>query len=96
MSNQSGLLRARRFAPLFVTQFLGALNDNVLKNAMVVLLTFQAASWTTLKPELLANLAAGVFILPFFPSRPPPGNSPTSTTRRRWRAWSSCSKSPSC
>ena len=66
MSNQSGLLRARRFAPLFVTQFLGALNDNVLKNAMVVLLTFQAATWTTLKPELLANLAAGVFILPFF------------------------------
>lgn len=66
MSTQSGLLRARRFAPLFVTQFLGALNDNVLKNAMVVLLTFQASSWTTLKPELLANLAAGVFILPFF------------------------------
>ncbi|MCX7166039.1 MAG: MFS transporter [Rhodocyclales bacterium] len=66
MSSQSSLLRARRFAPLFVTQFLGALNDNVLKNAMVVLLTFQAASWTTLKPELLANLAAGIFILPFF------------------------------
>lgn len=66
MSNQSGLLRARRFAPLFVTQFLGALNDNVLKNAMVVLLTFQAATWTTIKPELLANLAAGIFILPFF------------------------------
>jgi len=66
MSTQSGLLRARRFAPLFVTQFLGALNDNVLKNAMVVLLTFQAASWTTIKPELLANLAAGIFILPFF------------------------------
>ncbi|MBL8413947.1 MAG: MFS transporter [Propionivibrio sp.] len=66
MSTQSGLLRARRFAPLFVTQFLGALNDNVLKNAMIVLLTFQAASWTTLQPELLANLAAGIFILPFF------------------------------
>jgi len=66
MSTQSGLLRARRFAPLFVTQFLGALNDNVLKNAMVVLLTFQAASWTTFKPELLASLAAGIFILPFF------------------------------
>ena len=66
MSTQSGLLRTRRFAPLFVTQFLGALNDNVLKNAMVVLLTFQAATWTMLKPELLANLAAGIFILPFF------------------------------
>ena len=66
MSTQSGLMRARRFAPLFVTQFLGALNDNVLKNAMVVLLTFQAANWTAIKPELLANLAAGIFILPFF------------------------------
>ena len=66
MSTQSGLLRARRFAPLFVTQFLGAFNDNVLKNAMVVLLTFQAVNWTTMKPELLANLAAGIFILPFF------------------------------
>jgi len=66
MSTQSGLLHTRRFAPLFVTQFLGAFNDNVLKNAMVVLLTFQAMNWTTLKPELLANLAAGIFILPFF------------------------------
>jgi MFS family permease len=66
MSQQSALLRTRRFLPLFVTQFLGALNDNVLKNALVVLLTFQAANWTTLKPELLANLAAGIFILPFF------------------------------
>ncbi|MCF8174222.1 MAG: MFS transporter [Burkholderiaceae bacterium] len=66
MSSQSGLLRTRRFAPLFHTQLLGALNDNVLKNAMVVLLTFQAASWTTLQPGMLANLAAGIFILPFF------------------------------
>lgn len=66
MSSQSHLLGERRFQPLFVTQFLGALNDNVLKNALVVLLTFQAASWTTLKPELLANIAAGIFILPFF------------------------------
>ena len=66
MSSQSHLLRSRRFLPLFVTQFLGALNDNVLKNALVVLLTFQAAQWTTLLPELLANLAACIFILPFF------------------------------
>lgn len=66
MSTQTRLLRSRRFLPLFLTQFLGALNDNVLKNAMVVLLTFQAASWSTLKPEVLANLTAGIFILPFF------------------------------
>ncbi|MBL8490966.1 MAG: MFS transporter, partial [Rhodocyclaceae bacterium] len=65
-SGQFGLLRSRRFLPFFVTQFLGAFNDNVFKNALVVLLTFQAAQWTTLKPEVMANLAAGVFILPFF------------------------------
>jgi hypothetical protein len=52
--------------PFFLTQFLGAFNDNLFKNALVVLLTFQAASWTTIAPALLANLAAGIFILPFF------------------------------
>jgi len=66
MSGQFQLLRERRFAPFFGTQFLGAFNDNLFKNALVVLLTFHAASWTTLPPALLANLAAGVFILPFF------------------------------
>ena len=66
MSSQFRLLSTRRFAPFFATQFLGAFNDNVFKNALVVLLTFQAAQWTTLVPELLANLAAGIFILPFF------------------------------
>ena len=64
--SQFALLGTRRFAPFFVTQFLGAFNDNLFKNALIVLLTFQAASWTTLAPELLANLAAGIFILPFF------------------------------
>lgn len=66
MSGQFGLLGQRRFGPFFVTQFLGAFNDNLFKNALVVLLTFQSAQWTSLKPELLANLAAGIFILPFF------------------------------
>lgn len=66
MSGQFGLLKARRFAPFFATQFLGAFNDNLFKNALIVLLTFQAAQWTTLKSVVLSNLAAGIFILPFF------------------------------
>ena len=66
MSSQFRLLREQRFRPFFLTQFLGAFNDNLFKNALVVLLTFQAASWTTIDPALLANLAAGIFILPFF------------------------------
>lgn len=63
---QFNLLKTRRFAPFFGTQFLGAFNDNVFKNALVVLLTFQAATWTTLDVGILSNLAAGIFILPFF------------------------------
>ncbi|QQE88913.1 MFS transporter [Azotobacter chroococcum] len=66
MSSSLSLLRTRRFGPLFVTQFLGAFNDNLFKNALVVLLTFQTTQWTSLSPGLLANLAAGLFILPFF------------------------------
>src|SRR5574343_1115262 len=66
MSSQFRLLSEQRFRPFFLTQFLGAFNDNLFKNALVVLLTFQAASWTTIDPALLANLAAGIFILPFF------------------------------
>jgi hypothetical protein len=64
--NQFRLLGERRFAPFFVTQFLGALNDNVYKNALVILVTFHAASLTTLAPDVLVNLAGALFILPFF------------------------------
>ncbi|MDX1796699.1 MAG: MFS transporter [Hydrogenovibrio sp.] len=55
----------RRFFPLFWVQFLGAFNDNVFKNAMVMLITFRLAQ-TSHDVGLLITLAAGVFILPFF------------------------------
>lgn len=60
------LLRARRFAPLFVTQLLGALNDNVYKNALVVLLTFGIGTGGEPGAAWLITAAAGIFILPFF------------------------------
>jgi hypothetical protein len=63
---QFGLLAARRFLPFFVTQFLGALNDNIFKNALVILITFQAARWSSFDATTLVNLCAGLFILPFF------------------------------
>ncbi len=64
--SQFGLLGERRFAPFFVTQFLGVLNDNVYKNALVILVAFHATSLTTLPPDVLVNLAGALFILPFF------------------------------
>lgn len=64
--SQFSLLRERRFWPLFVTQFLGAFNDNAYKSALLALFAFGAASWTSMKPAVMTNLAAGLFILPFF------------------------------
>ena len=56
------LLASRRLAPLMVTQTLGALNDNLFKNALVVLILFRAAESSG--PALVA-LTGGVFILPY-------------------------------
>ena len=64
--SQFGLLRERRFLPFFCTQFLGAFNDNVYKNALVIMLAFHATSITAISSGMLVNLCAGLFILPFF------------------------------
>jgi len=63
--NQFRLLRERRFAPFFWTQFLGAANDNVFKNAFVVFVAFGAAAASSIDPGMVVNLIGAVFILPF-------------------------------
>ena len=63
---QSSLLRTRRFAGIFWTQFLGAFNDNLLKNALVILIAYRSLSVLGLSPETLVALCGGLFILPFF------------------------------
>ncbi|MDJ0710996.1 MAG: MFS transporter [Woeseiaceae bacterium] len=65
-SNQFSLLGQRRFAPFFTTQFLGALNDNIFRNGLVILITFQGVVVAGMDHQSLANVAAGLFILPFF------------------------------
>ncbi len=64
--NINHLLRSRRFAPLFATQFLGALNDNLFKNALIILILYRLAQSTVMDGPVLVTLAAGIFILPFF------------------------------
>ncbi|MGW8183405.1 MAG: MFS transporter [Burkholderiales bacterium] len=64
--SQFRLLLERRFAPFFGVQFLGALNDNVFKQGLVILLAYQTVSFTTLQSDVLQNLAQALFILPFF------------------------------
>ncbi len=60
------LLTKRRFAPLFVVQFLGAFNDNVLKYALLFLANFTVYAGQSEKAEMLATISTGVFILPYF------------------------------
>ncbi len=56
----------KKFAPFFWTQFLGAFNDNFLKNALVVLVAFQGVKLLGMDSGALVAFAGGVFILPFF------------------------------
>ncbi len=72
--HQFALLRTRRFLPLFLTQFLGAFNDNFFKSALVMLVTFRLAEEAGLDSRILVNVAAGVFILPFFLFSAPAGD----------------------
>lgn len=64
--NQFTLFRSRNFMPLFMTQFLGAFNDNFFKSAMTILITYRLADGAGLDARILVTVAAGVFILPFF------------------------------
>jgi 1-acyl-sn-glycerol-3-phosphate acyltransferase len=63
---QFGLLRARRFGPFFLTQALGAFNDNVFRNALIILVSFGIAGLSAGDINLYINLAGALFILPFF------------------------------
>lgn len=62
--NQFALLRQRRFAPFFWTQFSGAANDNLFKFAFTVMVTYQlSVSW--LQPAMAGLVIGALFILPF-------------------------------
>lgn len=66
MANQFQLFKHRRFSAMFFTQFLGAFNDNVFKQALILVLTYTAASQLGMEVSILNNLAAMLFILPYF------------------------------
>ena len=65
IQNVTHLLRARRFLPLFATQFLGAFNDSLFKQAVVLFVTYQLYS-NAAKEFQFSAIAQGLFILPFF------------------------------
>ncbi|QYJ78995.1 MFS transporter [Shewanella acanthi] len=60
------MLLTKRFLPYFATQCLGALNDNIYKNVLLLMVTFSQVKELPINVDMFVNLAAGVFILPFF------------------------------
>ena len=66
MEKKEHLLSTRRFLPMFVTQFLGALNDNVYKQALLLVITYGWINQQSASVSTLNNLAALLFILPYF------------------------------
>ena len=66
MQKDNSLLNSRRFLPLFGIQAFNALTDHVLKNAILVMITYHGLSIYGLSREISLNLATLSFILPFF------------------------------
>jgi MFS family permease len=64
--SQFGLMATKRFAPFFWTQFFGAFNDNVFRNGLMIMIAYGAGSLLAEKSDIMINVAAGLFILPFF------------------------------
>jgi 1-acyl-sn-glycerol-3-phosphate acyltransferase len=62
---QAALMTSRRFAPLFWTQFFGAFNDNLFKNAVVILIVFRAVHVAGIAPEQMVALSGAIFIAPY-------------------------------
>lgn len=83
-SSQFALFRQRRFAPFFWTQFLGALNDNVFKVALLTAITYDSLRWTSVDAGLLNNLIPGLFILPFVLFSSVAGQLADKSEKSRW------------
>lgn len=73
---------SKRFLPYFATQCLGALNDNIYKNVLLLLVTYSQVDNLPMSVDLFVNLAAGIFILPFFLFSAHAARWPTIWTRR--------------
>lgn len=65
-TKSASLMSQRRFLPYFITQFFGAFNDNIFKNVLLLFVAFAGPQVLPVSSNLFINLAAGLFILPFF------------------------------
>jgi predicted MFS family arabinose efflux permease len=85
--SQFALLRSRRFLPLFLVQFLGALNDQTYQKAFVALVTFRLADRVDMPLEMLGVIASGLFILPFVIITPTAGQIADRVDKAKMLRW---------
>jgi acyl-[acyl-carrier-protein]-phospholipid O-acyltransferase/long-chain-fatty-acid--[acyl-carrier-protein] ligase len=64
--SQFHLFKSPSFLPLFITQAIGAFNDNALRNAIAMLITFRLAHQQGFKPEAFVQAGTALFVLPYF------------------------------
>ncbi|MGI4775976.1 MAG: MFS transporter, partial [Janthinobacterium lividum] len=65
MHSKLYLFKDKRFLPIFIVQFCGCLNDSIIKNALIILVTFKLANILGTSSQFLVLLANALFILPF-------------------------------
>lgn len=66
MSSQWQLMKTQRFLPLFITQFCGALNDNIFKNALAIYVTYVLSKQSGMDALIYVNIIAAAFVIPYF------------------------------
>ena len=84
---KSSLFGNRKFAPLFVTQFLGAFNDNLFKTAMVIMASYGLYRADPDSAALLATVSTGVFFIPYFLFSAPAGQLADAIDKARLARW---------
>ncbi len=84
MNVSKNLLRDSRFSPLFWTQFLGAFNDNIFKNALVILITMRAFSFGSVSSEQMVAVLVGFSSCRFSFSLSSAGQVADSSPNRGW------------
>lgn len=66
MASQFQLFKQKFFSSYFITQAMGAFNDSTFKQALITLITYYSAGKIAMEPQIMTNVAAGLFIVPFF------------------------------
>ena len=84
---KSSLFGNRHFLPLFVTQFLGAFNDNLFKTAMVIMASYGLYRADPDSAEILATVSTGLFFLPYFLFSAPAGQLADAMDKARLARW---------